>query len=498
MPTEDCIDSIAGAPILKALLQLLPSEALLAFGTCSPGLASEVRNADDVWEYLLCTEFGGCLSTAQKRCPHADTPYATFAALAMLRQRLAAVEVKHGDLRQAATFGVDCVVYPTNPTLEPYGPTARAIFDAAGSELVNHMAALKPKPRNVEPGTAIWTPGCGLGTAGLVHVVGPNLRTPDRENKLHETYAAAFSVAAEHGHHSVAIGSISTGGNGIELGLATPIAVEEFRAALGASLEKSPKRPLRIVVVAYDEEVASAFRASLSRILRHVNKNLVEVLPIVVLDAMLPGQRLSFSPNSTDFNVGFSALPPSCQRFGMVGSQTGRVLPVGVEANVRSSSSNSSTHLEIVAGRRFVMVGNLYRTDATPDEHGRYQLQAAVEWVDEDFDEDPLAPVDLKRSEALEPLVAHWLNLVRSGHERQLGQIDLVLGHLGPMPPAAAATDRAIWVCALINPLPALGVCYEIRPNILLARNVRGRLAVATTGLLDSIAHLDGSQPMTG
>lgn len=104
--------------------------------------------------------------------------------------------------------------------------------------------------------------------------------------------------------------------------------------------------------------------------------------------------------------------------------------------------------------------------------------------------------VDIKTSEALEPLVNTWLALVRAGHERQPGHIDIVLEHLGPMPPAHQFTNRALWVCALINPLPGLGVAYEIRPAALRAQSARERVEVAISGIRASIAHLDGTAPM--
>merc|ERR1712217_943583 len=99
-------------------------------------------------------------------------------------------------------------------------------------------------------------------------------------------------------------------------------------------------------------------------------------------------------------------------------------------------------------------------------------------------------------SAALEPLVASWLLQVRAGHERQPGQMDMILADLGPMPPVRKISDRALWVAALINPLPGLGVAWEIRPSMLAASSATKRLQVAMEGLRASIAHLDGSQPM--
>ena len=65
-----------------------------------------------------------------------------------------------------------------------------------------------------------------------------------------------------------------------------------------------------------------------------------------------------------------------------------------------------------------------------------------------------------------------------------------------PMPPAEEPRNRALWVAALINPLPALGVSLEIRPAVLSAPTTAAALEAVMHGIKTSIAHLDGSEPM--
>ena len=69
-------------------------------------------------------------------------------------------------------------------------------------------------------------------------------------------------------------------------------------------------------------------------------------------------------------------------------------------------------------------------------------------------------------------------------------------GDLGDMPPAEKPMDRSLWVAALINPLPALGVAMEIRPAVLQAPSTANALAVVTSGIQSSIAHVNGSKPL--
>ena len=48
--------------------------------------------------------------------------------------------------------------------------------------------------------------------------------------------------------------------------------------------------------------------------------------------------------------------------------------------------------------------------------------------------------------------VAEWTKLVVStGREREPGQIERLLGDLGPMPEAESPDDRALYVAALIK-----------------------------------------------
>lgn len=302
----------------------------------------------------------------------------------------------------------------------------------------------------------------------------------------------------EHGHDSVAVGSISTGGNGFNPSLGAAIAVEEIRSLFASSPEV--EEPIRIVVVAFERDVEDSFKAALAKMVRRVNKDLLESIPVTVLDSMLPGQQLDFFSDHTPV-----AVPVEHDRFGMVGFyRTPRglaPLDCGVEVRVlnRSEVGDGRLRLEVAAGRCFNIPGSIQHQDAREDEgfispDTRPRLIASVEWEDEDM-EDP-SESDLKASTSLENLVNEWMRLVRAGHERQPGQMDKVLQDLGAMPPAREVTNRALWVCALINPLPSLGVAFEVRPKALQARSPKARLEVATEGITRSIAHLNGTQPM--
>ena len=92
-------------------------------------------------------------------------------------------------------------------------------------------------------------------------------------------------------------------------------------------------------------------------------------------------------------------------------------------------------------------------------------------------------------------LVDRWIELARQ-NERHPGQVDALLRQLGEIPQEHEPTERALWVGALINPLPSMGVAKEIRPALLLSKRAEERVEVALDGILRSIRHMDGTSRM--
>jgi hypothetical protein len=92
-------------------------------------------------------------------------------------------------------------------------------------------------------------------------------------------------------------------------------------------------------------------------------------------------------------------------------------------------------------------------------------------------------------------LVDRWIELARQ-NERHPGQIDALLRQLGEIPPEHEPTERALWIGALINPLPSMGVAMEIRPALLLSKSAEERVQIALDGILKSIRHMDGTSRM--
>ena len=72
--------------------------------------------------------------------------------------------------------------------------------------------------------------------------------------------------------------------------------------------------------------------------------------------------------------------------------------------------------------------------------------------------------------------------------------LDAVQEELGPRP--EKPTALALWVAALINPLPSLGIAPEIRAAVLQAPGAEQRLRIVERGVRRSIANLSGKRPL--
>ena len=57
-------------------------------------------------------------------------------------------------------------------------------------------------------------------------------------------------------------------------------------------------------------------------------------------------------------------------------------------------------------------------------------------------------------------------------------------------------TERALWVASVLNPVPALDVCVDIRPAMLACTNDYDRTVLAVQAVQSSIDHLSGKNKL--
>ncbi len=172
---------------------------------------------------------------------------------AELRVGNARLELVQGDITRQDT---DAIVNAANPSLLGGGGVDGAIHRAGGPEILQECRLLGGCP----PGEARITGGGRLRAPYVIHAVGPvyydgRSGEPD---KLASAYRHSLQLASEHGLHSVAFPSISTGAYGYPVEQAAPI-------ALGAAIEFMRQHPEIELVrfVLYDTPTFAVYEQAL-------------------------------------------------------------------------------------------------------------------------------------------------------------------------------------------------------------------------------------------
>ena len=250
-----------------------------------------------------------------------------------------------------------------------------------------------------------------------------------------------------------------------------------------------------------------------------------DVMPLLVLDSLLPRQVLGLAVRNPGLlRLLRERIRSEVPTVGVMG--TARVagpagggvvyLRRGVEAIVDvqeaegggegdgAAAKEGVVRIELRAGRRFEIEGDVMEVE------GEGWTEARVRFLDSTDEEEQegsdalaaaiskagrlTAPTSWDGSASGRPLSAidRWIELATE-RERTPGQIEELVRGLGPVPPADRPTERALYVGALINPLPAMGVAVEIRPALLTAEGAERRVDIALEGILGSIRHMDGS-----
>ena len=274
-----------------------------------------------------------------------------------------------------------------------------------------------------------------------------------------------------------------------------------------------------------EESFLSSLQSRISQVESSSN-----ALPLMILDAILPRQVLQIQIHHPTLKAlmrrrAFEEERPTIGMLGMARLSNGRTAPLraGVEVtivqmdkapshddtgtySVRASSSEYDDEEEpwditLRAGRRLVIEGDLDKRDEGWME-ARVKFTSSSEQEEDEVSspksgemggEDRLsvARAISKSRQFTEPnanfdgtsLVDRWIELARE-NERHPGQIDTLLEQLGDIPPEHEPTERALWVGALINPLPSMGVATEVRPALLVSRKADERVLIALDGII--------------
>ncbi|KAL3914317.1 MAG: hypothetical protein SGILL_006149 [Bacillariaceae sp.] len=255
----------------------------------------------------------------------------------------------------------------------------------------------------------------------------------------------------------------------------------------------------------------SLLMASLNSRLKEIEDKETKI-PLVVLDSMLPRQVLRIQVRNALFmelvRDRLQKENPFIGMLGMARLKNGQQVHLthGVEVELmkdemevpKDKESGMNIALRATA-RRFQIQGEVDNAKAGWTEARVTFLDSSAQ--EEEEADDCRSRAMVRARELSSPnmnmpgsvsLVDRWIQLAKE-NERQSGQIDNLLHDLGTMPPPEQPSERAFWIGALINPLPAMGVALEIRPALLTAKTSEERIEIALDGILRSIKHMDGS-----
>lgn len=165
-------------------------------------------------------------------------------------------------------------------------------------------------------------------------------------------------------------------------------------------------------------------------------------------------------------------------------------LNIGVTAEITPKNVKQrhilGTSLHITGKRRFEV-----EEEPQLDESGSFYT-ASVDIVE---DREEIMSKEQKQeaeklSNKLPSLLKKWKELVYStGLKREVKSL---MESIGPMP--SNIGKRALWVGSLVNPLPELKLCSEIRPAILACKNDHQRIHLAVLSLQSSIDFLSSGR----
>lgn len=171
-----------------------------------------------------------------------------------------AIEVMTGDI---TTVEVDVIVNAANEQLAHGGGVARAIARAGAPVVDEESQRWVERHGPLGPGEAAHTGAGAMPATWVVHVVGPRYREgQDNEVLLRRTVAVALDEAAELGARSVALPAISAGIYGYPRDQATAI----IAAEVSGWLERRRGDLDRVVLVGFDDDTSSGFRAGLDAV----------------------------------------------------------------------------------------------------------------------------------------------------------------------------------------------------------------------------------------
>ena len=167
------------------------------------------------------------------------------------------IELTLGDITE---LHVDAIVNAANNTLLGGGGVDGAIHRAAGPELLEECRTL----RGCRTGEAKITYGYALPAEYVIHTVGPIYSGKYKDKKLlQDCYWNSLNLARDHGIHTIAFPSISTGVYGYPVEKAVRVAVPAVLSWLGENEDYD----LKVTFCCFDKRTFRVYKEYLDDIM---------------------------------------------------------------------------------------------------------------------------------------------------------------------------------------------------------------------------------------
>jgi len=230
----------------------------------------------------------------------------------------------------------------------------------------------------------------------------------------------------------------------------------------------------------------------------HQSNSSTGLLGLFVSDSVLPKQRHRLHIFEQRYKALIDRVMRGSRRFAMVGisraddavrlSDGSRISQFGTEVEIVSCNGLADGRFLIeVQGRRVFQI-----TDHALTDGGFVEVSVTYcSWQSDtpSSSDRQGAEGDVRQAaQAAANLVAEWEQRVRDwGYEQFRGHMPMIHNDIGPRPGIEQGDALALWIAALINPVPGLGVAPEIRQQVMGAATPLERLQIVTEAMESSM-----------
>jgi len=212
------------------------------------------------------------------------------------------------------------------------------------------------------------------------------------------------------------------------------------------------------------------------------SENPSRILPLFILEPLLPFQEMTLYIFEDRYRGMIARCLENDMLFGMRDSNDTNF---GVEVRI-------TRYVPQPDGRSIVNIKSLRRIEIEQitTHHDGYAEGRVVNVRDSQENVDQEALSNLR--DEISQKMTEWIELAKQ--KRGDSRVSQILRNLGLMP--QDSEDHSFWLCALLNPLPHLSVCNEIRVEALELKDTKRRYELIKRTIENSMKYMD--QPFIG